>query len=85
MGTHRRPFVSWLVVVSLGVSALLAVPVVSWAQEPVRNSKPHPSEYESGADIGAIVFGLPIGAIVGAALPIGPPLYEAAPVAGQTR
>jgi len=205
MSSFRRPFGSWLVVASLGVSALLAVPAFSWAQAPGGNPKPQmlrlevghtvwvteapqleaekktgaginrswdvlvgsvkagkkvnvtlmsssdvegkllaidagsitversgaprviaaadvlrvryanirqrhvlygmligavaggvafwaadkasssPDPYESGADIGAIVIGLPLGAVVGAALPIGPPLYEAAQAAGQTR
>lgn len=56
--------------------------VTFWAADKLSDS---PDPYESGADIGAIVIGLPAGAAVGAALPIGPPLYEAAPVAGMTR
>ncbi len=43
----------------------------------------HPSTTVEAAVMGAIFFGLPAGAIVGAAVPIGQPLYEASNVIGR--
>jgi hypothetical protein len=38
----------------------------------------HPSTKVEAAALGAVFVGLPVGALIGAALPTGPPLYEAA-------
>jgi len=48
-----------------------------WA---IDSQSSHPSSATEAVGLGAVFFGLPGGALVGAALPIGPPLYEAAPV-----
>lgn len=45
----------------------------------------HPSSAAEAVGMGAVFVGLPCGALVGAALPIGPPLYESARVVGQAR
>jgi hypothetical protein len=56
--------------------------VTVWA---IDSQSSHPSSPSEAAGMGAIFVGLPGGALVGAALPIGRPLYEAAQVAGETR
>jgi hypothetical protein len=44
----------------------------------------HPGTKVEAAVLGAVFVGLPVGAVVGSALPIGPPLYETANVVRQT-
>ncbi len=57
--------------IGAAVGALVTVAIDS------KSKNPHPSE---AAGMGAILFGVPGGAIVAAALPVGPPLYEAAAI-----
>ena len=44
----------------------------------------HPSSPSEAIEMGAVIVGLPAGAIAGAVVPIGPPLSEAAKVDGET-
>ncbi len=70
----RRAFLGmWI---GAAVGALVTVAIDS------KSKDPRPGE---AAGIGAIFFGLPGGAIVGAALPVGPPLYEAAAIRRKDR
>ncbi len=42
----------------------------------VDNQSAHPSSHAEAAGIGALFIGLPVGAVAGALVPTGPPLYE---------
>ena len=56
--------------------------VAVWA---IDRQSSHPSSTAESFGMGAVFVGLPSGALGGAVLPIGPPLYEAALGAGRTR
>ena len=55
--------------------------LATWA---IDSQSSHPSSAGEAVGMGALLIGLPVGAIVGAALPVGPPLYGALQ-AGSTR
>jgi hypothetical protein len=62
---------------------LIGAPCGAVALWGIDRSSSHPRAVEA-AVLGALFFGLPGGAIAGAAVPIGPPLYEAAKVVRKT-
>ena len=43
----------------------------------IDQSSSHPSTVAEAAGVGGFLVGLPLGAVVGALIPVGPPLYEA--------
>ena len=63
---------------------LIGMAVGAVATVIVDKQSSHPSSTVEAAGLGAIFLGLPIGAVGGALVPIGPPLYEAATAVRKT-
>jgi hypothetical protein len=72
----RKRHVEYGMLIGVAAGALAAVVIDQHSS--------HPSTKVEAAVIGAIFFGLPAGAIGGAVVPIGQPLYEAANVVRKT-